>query len=96
MGSVLWVVIRGILLWVVLVLAVGSWLVCVFPFAVYRLLTWSKTPRLGLTYWIQYGIQFLDAILYRVAFRDRVNPEPWPWVEVRGGKSLTDLFDWDF
>ena len=95
-GSVLFWVARGILLWLVLMVSVGLWLVCVIPFAAFRLIARSETPRLGFIYWIQYGIQFLDAILYRLVFRDRVNPEPWPWVEVPGDKTLTDIFGWDF
>ncbi len=93
-GELLFLVVRGVLLWFFLVPSLLAWFVAVVAWALLR--PFGFRVPVSQLYYSRWATYLLDAILSRIRPGWR---SPWPWqVAVRQSRirSWSDAFDWPF
>ncbi|RNL79615.1 hypothetical protein [Nocardioides marmorisolisilvae] len=91
-GGILFLFVRGILLWLLLAFSVLVWLVGLVLWPAIRL--FGEHVPVSQLYYSRWATYLLDALLTRVLPWDNA---PWPWqVDVRRSRinSWSDAFDW--
>jgi len=92
-GWILFLCIRGIVLWLFLIPSIVPWLA--------GLVAWPMLRPFGVRvpvspfYYSRWATYLLDALLTRIT--PRLESSPWPWrVDVRSSRinSWSDTFDW--